>query len=304
MERSSCRVQRWQYQVHPGCRIQSSAPIERRCQAVNSRSVYGARFDASMTRRKLGCEWTAAPFEPRLTHGDVHVWLAPLDRMSLDQETIRSALSESERTRVAALRSSRHRVQFLHAHFVLRSLLGWYLRTSPRDVQIVARDGGKPALADAPTTTFNMSHSESLAIYAFAMHDEIGVDIQSIRADIPFHRIANRYFTQSEVQKIMRADSADQIHAFFQYWVRKEAALKAAGCGLGDRMSTVDVGHDCLVEQDHVIAQVPGSNEPWHVFDLPTITGYRAALALNSVPRHIACWRVSQCEDVQALTCQ
>ena len=152
--------------------------------------------------------------------------------------------------------------------------------------------------------TFNMSHSEGVAIYAFAVHDEIGVDIQSIRDDIHFHRIANRYFAPSEVQRIMRADSSDQIHTFFQYWVRKEAVLKAAGCGLGDGLVTVDVGQDCRVEPDHLVARVPGSNELWHVFDLPAITGYRAALALRSVPRHIACWRVSQCEDFPVLTCQ
>jgi 4'-phosphopantetheinyl transferase len=236
--------------------------------------------------------WTAPPADLQLSEGHVHVWMAHLGRLRVDRDAVQRTLSSAENRRAAAFRYERDRVQFLRSHCLLRCLLAGYLRTAPPDVQITARELGKPALGGGTPLTFNVSHAKQMALYAFASRVEVGVDIESNRRTIDVAGITERYFTPAEIHAIAREVAGRRLRAFFRCWVRKEAVLKAAGCGLGIPLRDVDVAGD-LPDGSHTIARVPGCGTTWYVSDLPPIRGYSAALAVGCAPRNVSCWRIS-----------
>ena len=47
---------------------------------------------------------------------------------------------------------------------------------------------------------FNLSHSQDLAMYAFVLERDVGVDIETVRADIANERIAENFFSRWEVE--------------------------------------------------------------------------------------------------------
>ena len=88
-------------------------------------------------------------------------------------------------------------------------------------------------LRDRSAITFNLSHAHGRALIGVSKAQEIGVDLEFVRADIEVANLSERFFTHSEHTAIMRATEEQRATRFFRYWVAKEALLKAQGIGLG-----------------------------------------------------------------------
>ena len=61
---------------------------------------------------------------------------------------------------------------------MLRGLLAGYLGTAPEALQFQYGEFRKPALRGGPW--FNVSHSGSIALYAFSSVGEIGIDVELV----------------------------------------------------------------------------------------------------------------------------
>lgn len=85
-------------------------------------------------------------------------------------------IDRADRFRFANLRHS-----FVLARGALRILLGCYLKVSPASIQFECGSKGKPALAAPLLLNFNASRSGGLAVFAFTVSCEIGVDVEQIR---------------------------------------------------------------------------------------------------------------------------
>lgn len=104
------------------------------------------------------------------------------------------------------------------------------------DAVIAASEHGKPYLLEHRDLHFNLSHSQEMAMAAFA-NKEVGCDIEAIgRYD---ERIINRYFTAEEQSYI--EGSEDKKKAFITIWVIKESFLKAIGTGFKRSLSSFAV---------------------------------------------------------------
>ena len=79
---------------------------------------------------------------------------------------------------------------------------------------------------------FNLSHSQDLAMYAFTLERDVGVDIEMIRAEVANERVAENFFSRREVETLRALPREHQAEAFFNCWTRKEAYVKARGQGL------------------------------------------------------------------------
>src|SRR6202041_2760043 len=79
---------------------------------------------------------------------------------------------------------------------------------------------------------FNVSHSHGLALFAFAVAQQVGVDVEMVRADFAGEKIAERFFSSQEVRALRSLPAAVQDDGFFLCWTRKEAYIKARGEGL------------------------------------------------------------------------
>ena len=90
---------------------------------------------------------------------------------------------------------------------------------------------GKPLLAGAAADWgFNLSHAGAYAVAVLARGAAIGVDLESTARKADIERLGRRVFSESE-QAWVRAGGRE---AFFALWSRKEALLKALGCGWAD----------------------------------------------------------------------
>jgi 4'-phosphopantetheinyl transferase len=178
----------------------------------------------------------------------------------------------------------------------LRSLLGRYLGVAPHSIEFRFNEHGKPSLAGAherSSLRFNISHSHGFALFAFARGREVGVDIEKIRPGRPFQRIAERFFAPGETARFSSIPAAQQAHAFFECWTRKEAYIKARGKGLSLPLDSFEVGFgpgtapslfEALGEPD-----APGR---WALFDLQPFPEFAGALAAEQPVRHLHCWRI------------
>ena len=214
----------------------------------------------------------------------VHVWQASLtlpDRASRD---LRALLSPEERARAERYRGERDRQRYAVAHGVLRLLLSRYLTVPPAELRFVAGPHGKPDLAapsgDRPLR-FNLAHSGELALFAFAVGREVGVDLEVINPRTVDPVIAERFFAPAESRRIVAQPPAERSHLFARFWTLKEAYLKAVGIGLTQPLHGFEIGLDgdvpCLVaalESDHTAA-------PWSMRELSVGPEYAAALCVE-----------------------
>jgi 4'-phosphopantetheinyl transferase len=179
--------------------------------------------------------WLAPPKNISLFDKEIHVWRARLDLDPDSLSRMRSTLAEDEQARADRFHFDRDRNHFIACRGILRELLGSYLTCNPALLQFSYGTFGKPALHlqdSSQPIRFNVAHSNGLALLAFARSCEIGVDLESIRADFASDEIARRYFSKQELAELCALPETMQTQGFFECWTRKEAYIKARGLGL------------------------------------------------------------------------
>ncbi len=180
--------------------------------------------------------------------GVVDLWLTDLDDLPLEAGP--SGLTRRERV-------LKRRIQ---QQFVLRLLLGSYLKCPGKDVGIVRGERGKPRLAaplDRSGLQFNLSHSGGWLAIAVARDLEVGLDIEGERQLKRVADLAQRYFSEAEAEWIAGLDGAAQTQAFLAQWTAREALVKSTGTGLAGAL-----GHITLEWQPARIRTLPSDWPP------------------------------------------
>jgi 4'-phosphopantetheinyl transferase len=170
--------------------------------------------------------------------------VARLDVSSENLPAYGAMLSKDESLRAARFVYERDRRRFTVARAFLRQQLAARLGMQPESVELTYGLHGKPALALACATIdlrFNVSHSEDVAVYAFAQGREIGIDIEAIRSIRDADALAARFFSRRENEAYFALDPLDRPLGFFNCWTRKEAFVKALGDGLSYPLDRFDV---------------------------------------------------------------
>ncbi|MDO3626082.1 4'-phosphopantetheinyl transferase superfamily protein [Mucilaginibacter sp. BT774] len=89
---------------------------------------------------------------------------------------------------------------------------------------------------------FNIAHSGNIVICAMTDEGQIGIDIEQINK-LDFNDFTD-FFTANEWHFIN--DHANKFDGFYNFWTRKEAALKAIGSGFHTPLNSVDVSGEEL----------------------------------------------------------
>ena len=210
----------------------------------------------------------------------IEIWQIDLEtplNPDIDLDTI---LSADERRRAERFIFARDASQFKLTRAMLRLGLASYLQERPQNIELATNCHGKPRLAKNPSLHFNVTHSGGLALMAFATLGEVGVDVEAMQRNVEALEIASPNFTKNETDMIARAQTTqEQTRIFLHLWTRKEAMLKAAGCGITRGLDTVDVslGPVNLVR----FSSAPGdiAESCWRVQDLDLIGGYIGAVS-------------------------
>ena len=177
------------------------------------------------------------------------------------------------------------RIRFISARGILRTLLSGYLHTDARHVSFTYGPYGKPELsaeAGSIPIRFNLAHSHCLALFAFVLNCDIGVDIEFMGRDITMDDIAERFFSPDEKAALDGLPSDMKRKGFFACWARKEALLKATGKGLSFGLERVEVS--VHPELSASVLRIGGSEKDaslWSLHDLPAPPDYTAAFAVK-----------------------
>jgi|HubBroStandDraft_5_1064220.scaffolds.fasta_scaffold59391_1 4'-phosphopantetheinyl transferase len=218
---------------------------------------------------------------PELQSGVAHIWSRALEVPTELQEACFELLSPEERRRAARYRAGRPRTDFIVTRGTLRLLVAKYLRVEPQGLSFHFSEYGKPHLDGPSDLRFNVSHTDGLALLAFARTRAIGVDVEKINAAPDARKLAERFFSVRE-REFLEDLSGDELRAaFFRCWTRKEAYVKARGEGLSLPLHQFDVS--VAADEAHaLLATRPDPSEAgrWILRDLPVNSGYAAALAV------------------------
>ncbi len=166
---------------------------------------------------------------------EIHVWRAYLDCEEIGLHRFEETLAPDEKARANRFVFRQDRNRYVAARGALRELLGRYLDRSPAAIEFDYSTKGKPSLRAARnerSIQFNVSHSHGLALLAFALGRNLGIDVEFIRPEFPADEIAQRYFSPKEVMELRTLPPSLRAEGFYLCWTRKEAYIKATGEGL------------------------------------------------------------------------
>ncbi len=198
------------------------------------------------------------------------------------RDAIFDSLAADERERALRFRLERDRQRFVVARAALRLILGRYLSRPPTEIALAFGPNGKPSLADAGPR-FSVTHCEDLALVALADAAELGVDVERLGRELDVAPLIAHFASTQERADFDALGPQEQRSAFFHWWTRKEALLKAVGGGLSLPLDGFDVtiapGDARLVG-----TRIAEFNGAWSLQDLSPAPGYVGALASPGAP--------------------
>jgi 4'-phosphopantetheinyl transferase len=196
------------------------------------------------------------------------VYAADLDALEANAHV----LSEDELDRAGRFRFERDRQRFVTARSTLRRLLAEHLDASPADIAFEYGQHGKPDVPGSPVS-FNLSHSGSYALFAFAPRLELGVDLEVLdQALVDETLVAKRFFSPHELATLCAYAPSARPRAFLRCWTRKEAFVKARGDGLNLPLQDFDVSFG-MGERPALLRTAWSSSEPeeWTLADVSSL---------------------------------
>lgn len=213
---------------------------------------------------------------------ELHLWIIQLDAPPGVVEDLAQSLADDERERVGRLRIQKVRDHFIVARGVLRKILGGYISIPPDEIRFAYGPHGKPELNHRNFTDlcFNLSHSGEQGLLAVNRSCPIGVDIERMKGDRSFLKLAERFFSTREYDELSALPAELIMEGFYACWTRKEAYLKAIGTGLATPLNAFDVtlkpGDPPALTGQRLD---PAEPDRWVLRDLEVPAGYRAAVA-------------------------
>ena len=223
---------------------------------------------------------------------EAHVFRLDLQADEGERQALSLLLDETEQARAARYLFAPDQERFAIAHGLARRVLGFISQQPPGALRLAVTAHGKPYLPDLPHLRFNLSHSRNQALLAVVLNQEVGVDIEGMRADIDRLSIGRRFFSQMEWQALSALPAQEQIRAFYTCWTRKEAYIKGRGLGMKIPINQFSVslapGKPArLLEPDPALP--PG--ESWSLYDLQPGQGFSGALAVCGGVERVFTWQ-------------
>jgi len=193
-------------------------------------------------------------------------------------------LDEVERGRYEAYRREADKRRFLTGRALIRGVAAAALDVAPGSVTLdsscfdCGKPHGKPRIVGA-SLEVSISHSGDWVALAVTSGVPVGVDVEEVRgADVD--GLAGICFSPAELTVFQGLPQDARQGAFFTYWARKEAVLKATGKGMSVAMSKLTLtGHD---EAPRVVASSASEVEvvSAQMSDLDRGAEYRACVAV------------------------
>jgi 4'-phosphopantetheinyl transferase len=227
----------------------------------------------------------------QLPDDEAHVWQVALDMPVERVESLHRLLANDERKRAQRFYFERDRRAFIIGRGLLRTILGRYLNTEPTRLEFQYNPHGKPALARGDDAiNFNVSHSGEVALLAFVRGRGIGVDVEYMRRELEFEKVAERVFSYEELTALRNTPAEHRREAFFNGWARKEAYIKANGQGVSLPLDEIVVS--IAPDEPAELLLIKGTfdaAERWRMRQLRPGSDYAAALLVEGSGWRLVC---------------
>lgn len=189
--------------------------------------------------------WTAPSRESRAPAPSMQIWRLRLGDLAGDPVGALRPLTvptEHDRARRYEFDADQHR--HLAGRALVRLVLARQYGCAPRDPSITEGPHGKPQLygsvGDETVLKFNVAHTDDVIVAAFGRTHPVGIDVESRTRDADLDGLAQRVFTEAELQRWRALSTSRRRDVFFRIWTCKEAFLKATGQGLQRAPRTVE----------------------------------------------------------------
>jgi len=240
--------------------------------------IHKDHVSSDLSRCGASCsDWQSAPSKLGLESSEVHVWRASLACQPATLHRLEATLTEDEKRRAERFLFERDRNHYTAGRGILRELLGKYLSCAPAGLRFRYGPQEKPALdaeATPKSARFNLSHSHGLAVFAFSLGREVGIDLEFIRPDFATDDIATRFFSARELAELRALPAELRAEGFFLCWTRKEAYVKAHGAGLHIPLESFSVS----LTPGQPEKLISPDSERWTVWSFQPAAGFAGAI--------------------------
>jgi 4'-phosphopantetheinyl transferase len=230
---------------------------------------------------------------PAIGPGECHVFWARRTHCGSGHRHLMNSIERDRQERY--LRAS-DRDRFTVGVVLTKLILGSQLNIAAASVPLDRTCGqcgqphGRPRLTSDAGLAFSVSHSGNLIAMAVVQtandeHGMVGVDVEQVTAR-NVEELADAVLSPDERIEFNSLNTAARQSAFFRYWVRKEAVLKATGEGLAAPMAQLTVSGPTRRPALRDWGTLPGFSRQVALHDLGAAPGYHASLAvIGSQPR-------------------
>lgn len=210
----------------------------------------------------------------------VDIWQGELLLDDPHQNNSWSLLSNDEQKRAKTFKYPNLQKKYVYTRASLRKLLASYIEGKPQDLVIKTGPYGKPFL-DHGSVHFNLSHTGNKLVIAISNINNIGVDLEQYKSRKNLSGLANKCFSEEELAFWHNLPEKQQIRMFYQFWVKKEAFVKAVGKGI-----TVGLNR-CVInpEKQTQFLSIPkeyGSVSNWKIINITHEENYACALVIKA----------------------
>ncbi|MCK4840339.1 MAG: 4'-phosphopantetheinyl transferase superfamily protein [Methylococcales bacterium] len=191
-------------------------------------------------------------------HGDILLDNQPDD--------YRVFLNDEEIERAGRFTRTELKNKYIKTRGILRKILAHYLNIEPQKIEIKIGEFGKPYVSNK-SLFFNLSHTANQFVIAVSNVSELGVDMEICRVRKSMTGLVEKCFAEIERDYWHSLADEQKINMFFQFWVKKEAFVKAVGRGIA-------LGLDqCVInpEQQTQFLSIPneyGLVTDWKIVDI------------------------------------
>lgn len=210
----------------------------------------------------------------------IQIWHGNIAAADTEYQNYWRILDLDEQARAGKFKNDLLRKRYVEVHGRLRNVLAQTLNELPEKITIKKAEHGKPYLPDTPELAFNLSHSASALVIAVGWNCRLGVDIEVCKPRTSLAGLVDKCFAEEEGTYWNKLPEAQKTLAFYRFWTRKEAFVKATGHGISLGLNQCVINPENSTEFLRVPAEC-GQASIWHVEDIDLGRGVCSALVTD-----------------------
>ena len=223
-----------------------------------------------------------------LGEGEVRAYLAEPDRIT-GRPGAALVLSSDDRAHVSRFRFERDQNLAQASRALQRFALSACAPVVASAWQFAADDHGKPFIVSptiAPALFFSVANTMGLVACVVSREREVGIDVESVRSDVPFG-VVERCWSTEERAAFDGLAPADQRRRFVEIWTAKEAYTKARGLGLSIDLRHVEILFSDLLPRLRLDPSLQDDAAAWHLVVWAPTPSHAAAVCLRTERRPV-----------------